>query len=347
MTVECIDLFCGVGGLTHGLMRSGMSVLAGIDNDPACTYPYEKNNKTQFIQADITTIGGADLNNRYSPDAVKVLAGCAPCQPFSTYSQSRPHDPNDQKWALLRQFGRLVEETQPDVVTMENVPQLKRHSVFREFENVLRGGGYHVNSYVVDCAEYGLPQKRSRLILLASRLGEIELIPSDYERTTVADAIGTLTKLAASQADHDDPLHVAAGLSPINLKRIRKSTQGGSWRDWPEELRAECHKRDTGKTYPGVYGRMEWDKPSPTMTTQCFGYGNGRFGHPEQDRAITLREAALLQSFPNGYVFTRPDEKIRFTPVGRLIGNAVPVRLGEVVGRSIMAHIEEVRDTEE
>lgn len=347
MSVECIDLFCGVGGLTHGLASAGVSILGGIDNDPACAYPYEKNNNAEFVLADVSTVTGSDVASRYTTNAVKVLAGCAPCQPFSTYSQSRPRDPGDQKWSLLRHFGRLVREISPDVVTMENVPQLKRHAVFREFQNILRGAGYHVNSYVVDCADYGLPQKRSRLILLASRLGDITLLPSDYQPKTVADAIGGLPPLAASEAHPEDPLHVAAGLSPINLRRIQHSKPGGTWRDWPIELRADCHKRDTGKTYPGVYGRMEWDKPSPTMTTQCFGYGNGRFGHPEQDRAISLREAAILQSFPEDYVFTRPDEKVQFTSVGRLIGNAVPVRLGEVVGRSIMAHIEAVRGSGE
>jgi len=123
------------------------------------------------------------------------------------------------------------------------------------------------------------------------------------------------------------------------LKRIKASTPGGTWRDWPKTLVAECHKKHSGDTYPSVYGRMEWDTPSPTITTQCFGYGNGRFGHPEQDRAITLREAAILQTFPHNYHFLRAGEAVRFSVLGRLIGNAVPVRLGEVVGETLIKHV--------
>jgi DNA (cytosine-5)-methyltransferase 1 len=150
-----------------------------------------------------------------------------------------------------------------------------------------------------------------------------------------------LSPLAAGEVCPDDPLHRASELSPLNLRRIRHSRPGGTWREWPRELVAECHKVNSGKTYPSVYGRMEWDKPAPTITTQFFGFGNGRFGHPEQDRAISLREGALLQSFPKTYQFVKPGGEYCFKTIGRLIGNAVPVRLGEVVGRTIRRHLEE------
>lgn len=149
-----------------------------------------------------------------------------------------------------------------------------------------------------------------------------------------------LAPLAAGDVSLDDPLHRTSELSPLNLRRIRHSRPGGTWRDWPRELVAQCHKIKNGKTYPSVYGRMEWDQPSPTITTQFFGFGNGRFGHPEQDRAISLREGAILQSFPKDYRFVEPGGDYRFKTIGRLIGNAVPVRLGQVVGETVRRHLE-------
>src|SRR6185437_6747008 len=139
--------------------------------------------------------------------------------------------------------------------------------------------------------------------------------------------------------DERDPLHVACRLSELNLLRIKASKPGGTWRDWKPSLRAACHRRQTGETFPGVYGRMEWDEPAPTITTQCFGYGNGRFGHPDQDRAITLREAAILQTFPPDYTFLGNGERVRFALLGRLIGNAVPVRLGQRLARAFRTHV--------
>lgn len=157
---------------------------------------------------------------------------------------------------------------------------------------------------------------------------------------TVRQAIAHLPALAAGCCDPNDSLHTASSLSEINLYRIRASKPGGTWRDWDESLLAQCHRKQSGQTYPSVYGRMEWDAPSPTITTQCFGYGNGRFGHPEQDRAISLREAAILQTFPDDYCFLAPGEKTNFAKLGRLIGNAVPVRIGELVAQSLVSHLQ-------
>ncbi|HAY09403.1 MAG TPA: DNA (cytosine-5-)-methyltransferase, partial [Thauera sp.] len=134
-------------------------------------------------------------------------------------------------------------------------------------------------------------------------------------------------------------LHLAANLSPINLQRIRAARPGGTWRDWPEALVAACHQKESGKHSAGVYGRMEWDKPAPTMTTLCNGFGNGRFGHPEQDRAISLREAAIFQSFPRDYRFVPPGQQPSAKNLARLIGNAVPPKLGAAVARALKASI--------
>ena len=166
--------------------------------------------------------------------------------------------------------------------------------------------------------------------------------PTQKQPKTVRQAIGRLRPLDAGQSAPRDRLHAASTLSEKNLQRIRVSKPGGTWRDWPEDLVADCHRAASGKTYPGVYGRMEWDKPAPTMTTQCYGFGNGRFGHPEQDRAISLREAAILQSFPRDYAFVPDDGEVSFTALGRLIGNAVPVDLGRAIARSINSHLASV-----
>lgn len=340
--ITCVDLFCGLGGLTHGLERGNVRVAAGIDVDPECRFPYEENNNAQFLKLDLRTVSGDELRGLWKQGDFTLLAGCAPCQPFSTYSRRGRKSKSDQKWELVADFGRLVRESRPHLVTMENVPQLLNHEVFAEFIASL--SGYHVWKGIVDCSQYGVPQTRRRLVLVASRLGHITLIPPrlapDIDPPTVRKAISHLTPLKAGESDPNDSLHSACSLSELNLRRIKASRPGGSWRDWDETLIAGCHLKLSGGTYPSVYGRMEWDTPAPTITTQSFGYGNGRFGHPEQDRAITLREAAILQTFPDSYRFLPDGEKVRFNVLGRLIGNAVPVRLGEVVAESLMQHLQ-------
>ena len=339
LNVYGIDLFCGAGGLTHGFKMEGLPIVAGIDLDPACKYPYEYNNNATFIERDVTDLNGEELRALFPSGAIQILAGCAPCQPFSTYSQ-RYDAMRDGKWSLLAEFGRISEELMPDVVTMENVPAVARHKVFRDFRGKLEELGYWVWAEVVECADYGVPQSRRRMVLLASRQGPIELIPPTYSKhRTVRSVIGRMTPIAAGTHGPRDRLHTASRLTPINKARIRVSKPGGSWRDWPEQLIADCHKVASGKTFPSVYGRMEWDKPAPTMTTQCFGFGNGRFGHPTQNRAISLREAAILQGFPRTYKFVRPGDPVEFSVVGRLIGNAVPVDLGRAIARSILGHL--------
>ena len=165
------------------------------------------------------------------------------------------------------------------------------------------------------------------------------MVSPDLRQRTVKDCISKLSKLAAGDTDIDDPLHRSPSLSEINLRRIKASKPGGSWKDWPPEILSECHRRSTGKGYTPVYGRMEWDKPSPTLTTQCYNYGSGRFGHPEQDRAISLREAAILQDFPDDYEFEPPGTRYPTTQIARMIGNAVPVGLGRVIGESFIEHV--------
>lgn len=334
---EVVDLFCGVGALSHGLKLAGCTIIAGYDVDRRCKFAFEENNGGRFYTRDVSKLLASEISSHFSGKVPSVLAGCAPCQPFSTYKQRYAEDP---QWGLVNKFAELAVEVLPDYVTMENVPALLKYKdgmVFHHFCTILEGAGYSVKHTVARCERFGVPQRRRRLVVLAARnhlLSELPTGGNGY--TSVREAIASLPPIAAGETCSKDRLHVSSSLSDINLRRIRHSKPGGTWRDWPEALRADCHRRPTGKTYPGVYARMDWDKPAPTMTTQCYGYGNGRFGHPEQDRAISLREAAILQSFPAEYRFLPPDENVSMKEVGRWIGNAVPVGLAKAIGRHII-----------
>lgn len=343
--ISVVDLFCGIGGLSYGFKKAGIESKAGIDIDKSCQYAFETNCKSKFINKDITDVRGVELNSLYGKNDIKVLVGCAPCQPFSTYTYKNDKQ-NDNRWQLLYEFSRLIKEVKPTIVSMENVPRLlkfKEAPVFYDFLSSLEKEGYFVWFEIIYAPDYGIPQKRKRLVLLASKLGDIKLLPPTHTHdsyVTVRDAICHLEKIKSGGFSKNDFIHRASNLSEKNLERIRQSTPGGSWKkDWDPELKLTCHTSDKGKTYVSVYGRMKWDEPSPTMTTFCTGIGNGRFGHPEQDRAISLREAAILQSFPNDYKFVDKAEDLRFANTSKHIGNSVPPELGKIIGKSIISHI--------
>lgn len=341
MTYGVVDLFCGVGGLTCGLEKAGLNVVAGFDLDATCEYTYSHNNHAKFIHKNIEDVTGLDIKRLLRGYDVKILAGCAPCQPFSRHQKDKHNRKKHKDWKLLYQFARLVEEAKPHIVSMENVPELEDEQVFKDFVKTLTDLKYNVTYKVVNAADYGVPQRRKRLLLLASKKKKISFIePTHPKAVTVKDIIGDLPHISAGQKNNNDSLHIAASLSEKNIERIKHSKPGGTWRDWPENLRLECHKKDTGKTYASVYGRMQWDDVAPTITTQFTGYGTGRFGHPEQNRALTLREGAMLQTFPQNYSFVPEGEEVSLKKVARHIGNAVPPRLGEVIGISIKKHCE-------
>lgn len=346
MPCVAVDLFCGIGGLTHGLIQSGMRVSAGIDINATCRYAYEANNQSVFVEADIAQLPSSEISNLYPNGAIRTLVGCAPCQPFSKYTQRyRKEGHQGDKWKLLYSFLDKVRDILPEVVSMENVPELATETVFHDFRAALIEMGYFVWWDIVFCPDYGVPQSRKRLVLLASRLGNITLIDPQYTPNnylTVQDSIGNLPAISAGQSLEEDPLHCSSNLSSENLERIKQSIPGGTWRDWDESLQLNCHKKDSGSTYPSVYGRMSWNEPAPTITTQFYGYGNGRFGHPEQNRALSIREGAMLQSFPQGYIFVPPGGKVSKKELGIHIGNAVPVNLGRAIGESIQRHVERV-----
>jgi DNA (cytosine-5)-methyltransferase 1 len=343
LNVSAIDLFCGIGGLSYGLKKAGIVIKAGIDQDKTCEFAYSRNNKADFIGDDISNLNGNFLKEKYWKDEqVKILVGCAPCQPFSTHSNKIKDKENTGKWNLLNEFLRLIKETEPDIISMENVPNLSNKQIFNDFKTTIENLGFHVSYRNVFCPDYGIPQKRRRLVLLASKYGEIKLVPitrTPERYKTTKQTIGHLEKLENGQKSKTDALHFTTELSEINIQRIKASKPNGTWLDWDKNLRLDCHKKSTGSTYKSVYGRMSWNEPSPTITTQFYNYGTGRFGHPEQNRALTIREAALLQTFPKNYKFYKNEKDIALTKIGIHIGNAVPVDLGFVIGKSILNHL--------
>ena len=344
-TGSVIDVFCGCGALSYGFRKEGFAIACGYDIDESCRYPFETNNFAPFSCRDVAQLNALELATEFDSKLPRILIGCAPCQPFSAYSRNQ----RDSQWKLLSDFSRLVAGVKPDVVTMENVPRLrlfKKGQVFKKFLRELENAGYWVRWSIFNCVEFGVPQTRSRLVLVASRLGR-PLLPNPTvnksDCAVVRDAIGGLPALEAGDCDEQDPLHRCSRMSSLNLKRIRASVPGGTWRDWEENLVAACHKVPSGKNFYNVYGRMRWDRPSPTITAQFFAFGHGRFGHPEQDRALSLREGALLQSFPNEYAFLQPGDTAKLTQISRQIGNAVPISLARAIARAIKVHIKESR----
>ena len=328
--IRAVDVFCGIGGLTYGLRTAGLDVALGLDIDPSCRYAYETNNTgATFLQADIRDISFSDLDAYYEQSDARALVGCAPCQPFSAHTR-RTAPAEDCE--LVDEFARLVREGTPDLVSMENVPGLAKHDSFHGLLRLLNDLEYDVDFDVLNFHQHGVPQRRRRLVMLASRRGPAQLPEPSGDTNNVADFIRDLDPIDAGQTSSEDPAHTTLPLSPTNLARIRQSKPGGTWKDWDEALVNPCHTR---AHYPAPYGRMRWDEPAPTVTTQFCYYSTGRFGHPTQDRAVSVREAALLQTFPENYDLVDPDAALPIHKLARHVGNAVPVKIGELIGTSL------------
>lgn len=337
--MRAVDFFCGAGGLTRGLLDAGIGVVAGLDSDGCCREAYEQNNGVPFVHARIEEVRedtpGLAEHVRSTDDL--LFAACAPCQPFSKILQNggTTQDPT-----LLREFGRLIAAVGPAFVLVENVPGITRgrgRTTLDAFRRALDGGGYRWVDGFVDAKHYGVPQNRRRFVLLAARTGPEPCLP---ERThgpdreaprTVRDAIGRFPRIGAGGASSRWPNHRAARISERNLERLRATPHdGGDRRSWPDRLWLACHRKDNSG-HSDVYGRMAWDRPAPALTGRCHSISNGRYGHPEQDRAISLREAAAIQTFPDAYEFFGYDKAI-----ARQIGNAVPVLLARRLGEQIV-----------
>lgn len=341
--MRAIDFFCGAGGLTRGLGSSGIEVVAGIDADGTCRESFEHNNrKTEFHESSIESVRGTDLWKALKSRAASdlIFAGCAPCQPFSAQKKTKAESRSSSRDALLLgEFARLVEECLPGFIVIENVPGLARvkgFSTYRRFTTMLQSKGYNFVQGVIDAKDYGVPQNRRRFILIASRRHTVSMPPkshgiSNRPHLTVRAAIEHFPAIEAGESHPIITNHQAAAISELNMLRLRSTPlDGGDRRSWPSDLILECHKgRYEGHT--DVYGRMAWDKPAPTLTGKCHSISNGRYGHPEQHRAISLREAASLQTFPDAYRFFGNQGA-----VAQQIGNAVPVSLGRAIGSHLL-----------
>lgn len=340
--VKVIDLFCGIGGLTHGFESEGFNVVAGIDIDGKCEYGYKNSNHAEFIHEDISKVKTKEIKKLFNGAKIKVLIGCAPCQPYSGLNK---HKGENRNVTPLMKFAEIIKEVKPDIISMENVRGLANPDKYPEFANfldILHKTGYKFDYQVIDTSDYGIPQTRHRLVLLASRYGEIKLIDptTKNKKITVRDVIGNLDPISDGEVSKRDILHQSSKLSELNKERIKATPiDGGNSSSWSKKLLPKCYLKESGKTYKNtVYGRMRWDQPAPTMTTQCIGLGNGRFGHPEQNRAISLREAAIFQTFPKDYIFCDPKD-FHIRHVAKFIGNAVPVKLGGIIAQSIKNHL--------
>ena len=339
--IKVIDLFSGVGGLTHGLELAGLNVVAGIDNDKHCEYGYNANNNAKFILKDITSATFEELNDLFKDATIKILVGCAPCQPYSKLNQKK--DIDKSILAPFDKFSELITQIKPDIVFMENVRGIMQYDSFFDFIKNLTNNNYKIDYKVVNFADYGVAQNRKRFILLASRLGIINIPKSTHinKHITVRQIIGDLEPIEMGKNNINDPLHCSSKLNSLNLQRIKATPHnGGSQKSWSDELLLKCHQKATGQSFRSTYGRMFWDKPAPTLTTLCLGYGNGKYGHPEQNRAISLREAARIQSFPDSYKFVNYNQAIRSGIIARLIGNAVPIHFSRIIGNTIKQHAE-------
>ena len=328
-----VDLFCGCGGLTVGLKKAGFRVMAAVDVDPLSVKTYKANHRDVAVwETDIRDLESSDLLEKLglSEGELDLLAGCPPCQGFSTMrtlnGAVRVDDPRND---LLLEFQRFGEALRPRAVMMENVPGLADDERFASFCRKMKKLGYLGDHRVLNAAEYGVPQRRRRLIYVAGLGMEIPFAEKARRLKTVGDAIGGLPKAGESgDPVHDMPEHRTPKVMEI-IRRI--PTNGGSRTDLPEEFQLECHKRCTG--FKDVYGRMAWNDVAPTITSGCFNPSKGRFLHPEENRAITMREAALLQGFPRRYKFPTTDNK---SAVASMIGNALPPPFIAAHGKSIL-----------
>ena len=326
-----------------------MEVSFALDLDSDARKTFEANfTDAHFEFSDIRDVEVDTVRARVDaerPNPV-LFSGCAPCQPYTKQKTTRPKFDKDERVPLLAHFGDLVEVCLPDLVFVENVPGLQRldrdSQPFGGFLSRMNAAGYKVDYRAVRLAKYGIPQSRRRLMLVASRHGPIRLPDethgpgtSNERYDTVRDWISHLPPIRAGEQHDEVTNHRAAGLSAINVERLKATPEGGGHGDWPDHLKLDCHKGFDG--YSDVYGRMSWDLPASGLTTKCISYSNGRFGHPEQDRAISVREAACLQTFPEDFVFEGS-----MGSMARQIGNAVPVRLAQVLGRGFTEHLKDM-----
>lgn len=342
--IKAVDFFCGGGGMSYGMQSAGVKVLAGIDFEPACKETYEANIiGAKFMQEDVFNLTVEKLESELClqrNDKDLILIGCSPCQYWSIINTDK--EKSEKSKNLLIEFRKFVEYFNPGYVVVENVPGVlrnKRKSGLSGFIRWLKNNSYKVHFDNHDISEYGVPQSRKRFTLLANRVTKtkIEPIKSIRQKLLVRDVIGVKNGFPEISAGHRDKstfMHTTAGLKEINLRRLEVTEKNGgsriSYADC-EDLAPKCHKNDK-INFKDTYGRISWDKLSPTITTKFFSISNGRFAHPEENRAISLREGAVLQSFPKNYIF----KTTSIASTAKIIGNAVPPRYARAIAQAII-----------
>ena len=347
--VKVVDFFCGCGGASAGFRKAGMEIALGLDNNLDAGQTFQANfPEAEFIGADITQVPASAINSVVDAwsDYPLLFNVCAPCQPFSRRRRGAV-SLGDHRLGLLIHVLPFVHRNRPEFIFMENVPGLRDADagtgVFQDLLRALQAFEYWVDHRVVKSQDYGVPQRRARLVLLASRLGSVTFpVPTHgagspcTKLSTVGEWIASLPAILAGETHPYIPNHQSARLSPLNLRRISATPPGGGWPDLPPELVPRRYWLGFSG-FTDTYGRLRWDAPAPTLTTKCISYSNGRFGHPEQDRAISVREAACLQTLPENFVLTG-----NLASQAQQVGNAVPALLAQRIGERISEHLAEI-----
>lgn len=340
MAYNAIDLFAGCGGMTEGLFTAGYRVVAAIEIDHNAAQAYRANNEQRGVvlyEEDIRQMDPLVIKGLLGDEPLHLLAGCPPCQGFSTMRRKNKRgSKRDVRNRLIWEYVRFVTALMPITIMLENVPALAEYTEFKKAVTQMKRLGYTVAYKVVDVARYGVPQRRKRLVLVGSLLGTIEPAAGNNRTITVRDAIGNMPL----PQDSNDPLHQIFPQHTAHIQEQIRLTphDGGSRLDLPEEYILPCHRKE-GIGFKDVYGRLAWDKVSSTITGGCLNPSKGRFLHPEQNRCISAREAAMLQTFPQNYIF--PTNLSR-SAIALMIGNALPPAFCKIQADNITEHLDGV-----
>ena len=332
---NAIDLFSGCGGLSEGLRSAGFEVVAAFDNDADSVATYRLNHpKAVVFEDDIRNVDPAEIKKIIGDEPLHLLAGCPPCQGFSSVRRlNRKRSVRDDRNGLVLEYLRFVKALKPLTIMMENVPGLINYVLFKRVVKELEEMGYHPKTKIVSIQEYGVPQRRKRLVMVGSLLGELDTAKPTGEKVTVRDMIGHLESVTKTK----DQVHkIVASHRPEVMERIKATPKNGGSRTDVPQFELKCHKKE-GVGFNDVYGRLRWDDYSSTITGGCLNPSKGRFLHPQQNRTITAREAALLQTFPPNYKFP---EGISKTSISLLIGNALPPKFSRIQSSNIFKHLQ-------
>lgn len=348
-----IELFSGCGGLTKGMRDAGFHVAAAVENDPNAAQTYRWNHEeTRLLQEDVRELSATDLLQAVGGGPVSLLAGCAPCQGFCSLTSKYRRD--DSRNELLLVMAEMIKGVRPEALMMENVPGVlsRGKPIFEEFVRMISNLGYRPKWRVEQMANYGVPQSRRRLVLLAGLGFEIDFPEPTHTQhpdlesnlcpwVTVKEAIAhmgspvTLRTAQKNGGPRSYNWHVVRNIQPQVRQRLDEAIPGQTWTRIDESIRPECH-RNNYRGFTNTYGRMAWDQVSPTITGGCTTASMGRFGHPNKSRyTISVREAAILQTFPSDYKFVTE----RMDAACNLIGNAVPPLYGKVIAGKIMSSL--------